>query len=301
MTTIRQLRYLDALSATGHFGRAAEAAGVSQPALSMQIRVLEEELGGALVERRPGGAALTDLGGEVARRGSAILAMIRDLEELAAANADPLVGRLRLGVIPSVAPFLLPRLIDLARREYPQLVLVVRETVTATLVEELAAGRLDAIVASLPLGHDALAEAAAFEDAFLLAAHHASPHAHRTPAVAELISADELLLLEDGHCLRAQALAVCRAIDPPRLRSFGATSLTTVLQLVAAGQGITLIPRLAVDAGTVVDPRLTLVPFPEPQPSRTLGLAWRRSSPRARDYQALAKLLTTAGAALPPA
>lgn len=249
----------------------------------------------------PAGATLTELGRQVGRRGSAILAMIRDLEELAAASADPLVGRLRLGVIPSVAPFLLPRLIDLARREYPQLALIVRETVTATLVEELAAGRLDAIVASLPLGLDELAEAAAFEDVFLLAAHKASPHAHRTPAVAELISADELLLLEDGHCLRAQALAVCRAIDPPRLRSFGATSLTTVLQLVAAGQGITLIPRLAVDAGTAVDPRLTLVPFADPQPSRTLGLAWRRSSPRARDYQALAKLVATAGAAFPAA
>lgn len=301
MTTIRQLRYLDALSATGHFGRAAETAGVSQPALSMQIRVLEEELGGVLVERGPGGATLTELGREVMRRGAAILAAIRDIAELGAASGDPLVGRLRLGVIPSVAPFLLPRLIDLAQREYPQLVLIVRETVTATLVEELGAGRLDAIVASLPLGVDDLAEAPAFEDVFLLAAHQASPHAHRTPAVAELISADELLLLEDGHCLRAQALAVCRAIDPPRLRSFGATSLTTVLQLVAAGQGITLIPRLAIDAGTALDPRLTLVPFADPQPSRTLGLAWRRSSPRARDYEALAKIVTAAGAAIPAA
>ena len=198
-----------------------------------------------------------------------------------------------------MAPFLLPRLIAAAVDRYPRLQLTIREAVTRALAVELAAGDLDAVVASLPLGADEFAEAPAFDDVFLLATPADSPHAQRSPALAELISADELLLLEDGHCLRDQALSVCRAIDPRRLRSFGATSLATVLQLVAAGQGVTLLPRLAVDAGVLGDGRLRLVRFAEPEPRRTLGLAWRKSSPRKREYSALAELIRMAGTAAP--
>ena len=295
--SLRQLRYLNALAAAGHFGRAAEAVGVTQPALSMQIRELETALGGVLVERGPAGATLTELGVEVAGRAAQILAAVYDLEELAAARSEILTGRLRLGIIPSVAPFLLPRLIAAAAARYPRLQLTIREAVTRALAVELAAGGLDAVVASLPLGADEFAETPAFDDVFLLAAPADSPHARRSPALAERISADELLLLEDGHCLRDQALSVCRAIDPRRLRSFGATSLATVLQLVAAGQGVTLLPRLAVDAGVLGDRRLRLVRFAKPEPRRTLGLAWRKSSPRTREYAALADLIRTAGTA----
>lgn len=291
MITLRQLRYFHALAAAGHFRRAAEASGVSQPALSMQLRELEATLGGALVERGPDGASLTGLGREVEERVTHILAAVRDLEELARTQSQQLTGPLRLGVIPSVAPFLLPRLLARAAAAYPALQLVVRETITGHLVEELADGGLDAIVASLPLEVGDFEEVPAFDDAFLLAAPAGSPHARHSPALADMIDAEELLLLEDGHCLRDQALAVCHRIDPRRLRSFGATSIATVLQLVAAGQGITLVPQMAVDAGISADARLALVRFAAPEPYRTIGLAWRKASPRRAHFLALVDLL----------
>lgn len=294
MITLKQLRYFDALVTAGHFGRAADAVGVSQPALSMQIRDLEAELGASLFDRGPG-IRLTELGREVARRTTGILASVRDLEQLGEIGDEILAGELRLGVIPSIAPFLLPRLIALATERHPALRLTVRETVTRTLLAELTAGGLDAIVASLPLGLDELVEAPSFDDRFLLAAPRRSPHAARKPALAEAIEADELLLLEDGHCLRDQALAACATIDPRRLRSFGATSLATVLQLVAAGQGITFVPEIAVDDTLRADPRLKLIRFAAPEPHRTVGVAWRRSSPRERDFRALAELVREAG------
>ncbi len=296
MISFKQLRYFDFLASSGHFGKAADRAGVTQPALSMQVRALEKTLGGPLIERAASGARLTELGEEVAAQTAKILAGVRDLEELAFAHGETLSGTLRLGIIPSVAPFLLPALLDIAGARYPELRLSIRETVTATLVDELVAGELDAIVASLPLDHDDLAEAAAIEDRFLLAAPVGSPHAARSPALADLIEADELLLLEDGHCLRDQALAVCHAIDPARLRSFGATSFPTLLQLVAAGHGLTLLPEMAVNAGIVNDPRLRVNRFAAPEPHRTIGLAWRRSSPRQRDFVALAEIVGDAGA-----
>lgn len=299
MISFKQLRYFDFLAATGHFGKAADRAGVTQPALSMQIRALEKTLGGPLVERGASGARLTELGERVAARAATVLAGVRDLEELAFAQGETLSGTLRLGIIPSVAPFLLPSLLGRAATRYPDLRMSIRETITATLVEELVAGELDAIVASLPLDHEEIEEAAAFDDRFLLAAPAGSPHAARSPALADLISADELLLLEDGHCLRDQALAVCHAIDPARLRSFGATSFPTLLQLVAAGHGLTLLPEMAVNAGIVNDPRLRVNRFAAPEPYRVIGLAWRRSSPRRRDFVALAELLGEAGAMAP--
>jgi LysR family hydrogen peroxide-inducible transcriptional activator len=301
--TLRQLRYLDALAANGHFGRAAAAMGVTQPALSMQVRELEQELGSPLVERTPGGASLTALGREVVARGARILASVRELDELARVHGEALSGPVRLGVIPSIAPFLLPSLLAITGERYPKAQVSVRESITTVLVDELVAGALDAIVASLPLGDDRLDEAAAFDDPFLLAAPAGSPHARRSPALARLIEADELLLLEDGHCLRDQALTLCRTIDPRRLRSFGATSLATIFHLVAAGQGITLVPEIAVDAGIRADPRLALVRFAAPEPHRIVGLAWRRRSPRERDFRALVELLGAAHARLdrPPA
>lgn len=294
MITLRQLRYLDALAANGHFGRAAVAMGVTQPALSMQVRELEAELGGPLVERTSGGASLTALGREVVARGARILAAVRELDDLARIHGEVLSGPIRLGVIPSIAPFLLPGLLTAAAERYPQAQVTVRESITAVLVDELVAGSLDAIVVSVPLGDDRLEEATAFADPFLLAAPAASPHARRSPALPRLIEADELLLLEDGHCLRDQALTVCRTIDPRRLRSFGATSIATIFHLVAAGQGITLVPEIAVDTGILADPRLRVVRFADPEPYRTVGVAWRRRSPRERDCRALAELLAEA-------
>ena len=213
------------------------------------------------------------------------------------ARGAVLSGPVNLGIIPSVAPYLLPALLERIARTYPAAQLHVRETITDVLVGELVAGDLDAIIASLPLGNDKLAEAAAFDDGFLLAAPAKSPYARRVPAIPDLIAADDLLLLEDGHCLRDQALEVCRAIDPGRLRRVGATSLATIMQLVAAGQGITLVPRLAVDTGAFTDPRVKLVPFLQPEPHRTIGVAWRKRSPRERDFRALAALVSEAAQA----
>jgi LysR family transcriptional regulator, hydrogen peroxide-inducible genes activator len=301
MITLRQLRYLLAIAASGHFGRAAAMAGVTQPALSMQLRDLEAVIGGALVERGAGGARLTDLGREVATRADAVLAAIRDLEEIGKAADETPKGQLRLGIIPTIAPYLLPRLLLGASRSYPDLRMAIRETTTEHLIDELADGSLDAILASLPLGRDEFEEAAAFDDTFLLAAPAGSKLAARSPAFAELINADDLLLLEDGHCLRDQALSVCRRINPSRLRSFGATSLSTVVQLVAAGQGVTLVPRLAVDSGLLADPRIVLVRFDKPEPSRTVGLAWRKSSPRGRHFHALCKLVRKSARMAKPA
>ncbi len=294
MLSLKQLRYFSALADSGHFGRAAAMAGISQPALSMQVREMEKSLGGLLVERTGAGARLTELGTDVAKRAKDVLAAVRDLEDLSFARDEPLAGRIRLGMIPSVAPFLLPRLLDRVAHRYPRLQLTMRETVTEQLAKELADGSLDAVVVSLPLEQGDFEEAPAFDDVFLLAAPVGSRHAARSPALAEMIDADELLLLEDGHCLRDQALAVCHRIDPRRLRSFGATSLSTVLQLVAAGQGITLVPQLAVDAGVLADPRLTLVDFAPPSPHRVIGLAWRKNSPRSEDFRALADLMRQA-------
>ena len=223
-----------------------------------------------------------------------MIAAVRDIEELGRARGKVLGHPLRLGVIPSIAPYLLPSLLSRIGERYPDAAVTVRETVTRTLLEEIAAGELDAMVASLPLGDTRFDEAPAFEDAFLLAVPMNSPHAARSPADPGLIEASELLLLEDGHCLRDQALTICGTIDPSRLRSFGATSLATIFHLVAAGQGITLVPEIAADIGIASDPRLKLIRFADPQPHRTVGLAWRRNSPRERDFRALAELLREA-------
>jgi LysR family hydrogen peroxide-inducible transcriptional activator len=294
MITTRQLRYFDALVRTGHFGRAADDVGVSQPALSVQIRELEALLGGPLVERGGAGHRLTALGNEVASRAAAILASLRNLEDLAFVRGEVLTGPLSLGVIPTIAPYLLPRLLPVTAERHPKLRLTLRESMTGIIVEELKAGLLDAIVASVPLNEADLDEAPAFVDRFILAVPSSSPVARQMHVAPHEVEAGDLLLLEDGHCLRDQALAVCGAIDPRRLRTFGATSLATILQLVAAGQGMTLMPELAIDPGLRADPRLTLVPFTMPEPGRTIGIAWRRGSPREADFRALAAAITAA-------
>lgn len=294
MITTRQLRYFDALVRAGHFGRAAEEVGISQPALSIQIRELEATLGGPLLGRGAGGHRLTPLGTEVAGRAAAILAALRNLEDLAFVRGEVLSGPLRLGMIPTVAPYLLPRLLPILGRRHPKLRLTLREAVTAVVTAELEAGGVDAVVASLPLSGTDLAEAPAAVDRFLLAVPAGSPLAGEVGVTADQVNPDQLLLLEDGHCLRDQALAVCRNIDPRRLRTFGATSLATILQLVAAGHGVTLLPELAADPGIRADPRLALVPFTGPQPGRTLGVAWRKGSPREPDFRALAAAVAAA-------
>jgi LysR family hydrogen peroxide-inducible transcriptional activator len=285
--TLRQIRYFQALARHHHFGKAANFCAVTQPALSMQIRELENFFGAPLVERLHDGVRLTALGREVARRGDDILVAVADLESCARGTRAPFATSFRLGVIPSIAPYLLPQLLPEIRREHPDLDLVLRETITETLTEELAAGELEAIIASLPLEHPEFDEIAVFEDPFLLAVPADHPLAGKNIATEDMLETEDLLLLEDGHCFRDQALAMCRRIPVGRLRSFGATSLATLLQLVANGQGITLLPQLFVETEMRGDPRVALLPFADPKPRRSVGVAWRRSSSLEREIEAL--------------
>jgi LysR family hydrogen peroxide-inducible transcriptional activator len=294
MITLRQLRYLSALARHGHFGRAAEACAVTQPALSMQIRDLERTLGVAVVERRPGDVILTDVGREIARRGEDVLAASRDLVDFARQRSGILTGRLTLGVIPSLAPYLLPRVLPLLQARFPELRLELRETQTRQLVEDIKSGTLDAAMLALPVGEADIDSIALFEDLFLLAVPAADPRAEKTKIAAEDIDQSRLILLEDGHCLRDQALAFCATARGRTTgaagTAFGASSLTTVMQMVASGYGVTLIPQIAADVERR-DVRVKFLRLKNPEPGRSIGLVFRRTSPRKADFAALGKVV----------
>jgi LysR family hydrogen peroxide-inducible transcriptional activator len=288
MITLKQLRYLSALSQHGHFGKAARACSVTQPALSMQIQELEAQLGVSLVERRPGDVALTDIGAEVARRAERVLASTRDLADFARHRGRLLTGRMKLGVIPSIAPYVLPKILPVLQRRHPDLRIELRETQTQFLLEELHRGALDAIMLALPVEDAEIETIRLFDDPFLLAVPATDKRAARAVVNAEDIDTERLILLEEGHCLRDQALAFCSSSR--RDVSLGATSLATVMQMVANGYGITLLPRVAVDV-ELRDRRVKLLRFADPAPGRTVGLAWRRTSPRKADFLALGQLI----------
>jgi len=295
MITLRQLRYLTALARHRHFGKAAEECAVTQPALSMQIRELERELGLDLVERRPGEIAVTETGLEVAQRAERILAATRDLVDFAR-HRDVLSGPLKLGIIPTLAPYLLPRVLPMLQQRYPALRLDVRETQTQVLMEELSAGALDCLLLALPVdGHD-VETLPLFDDRFLLAAPAADPMPRRRVTIGD-INHRRLILLEEGHCLRDQALAFCAAKTRDTAAGLGATSLATVMQMVANGYGVTLVPEIAADV-EAQDARVQLARFAAPEPGRVIGLAWRRTSPRRKDFEALAAVVTQAVRAL---
>jgi LysR family hydrogen peroxide-inducible transcriptional activator len=289
MITLRQLRYLASLARHLHFGRAAEECAVTQPALSMQIRELEREIGAELVERRPGEIALTDTGVEVAQRAERILAATRDLVDFAR-HRDVLSGPLKLGIIPTLAPYVLPRMLPELQRSYPDLRLEMRETQTRLLLEELAGGELDCVMLALPVEGADVETLKLFDDRFLLAVPVAEPFQSRGRVAVDDVDQRRLILLEEGHCLRDQALAFCASKRRDAPAGLGATSLTTVIQMVANGYGVTLLPEVAVDA-EAYDDRVRLLRFAEPQPARSIGLAWRRTSPRKKDFAALAKVM----------
>jgi LysR family transcriptional regulator, hydrogen peroxide-inducible genes activator len=291
MVTLRQLRYLNALAHYRHFGRAAEACAVTQPALSMQIRELEKELEVELIERRSGEAALTEIGAEVARRGERVLAAARDLADFARHRSRVLSGRLRLGIIPTLAPYVLPKVLPDLQTNYPELTVELRETQTKVLLEELVGGDLDAVMLALPLPDREIESIALFHDPFLLAAPASDPLPRNARVNPRKIDQQRLILLEEGHCLRDQALAYCATARHETPLSLGATSLATVMQMVANGYGVTLVPEVAVDV-EVRDERVKLLRFTAPEPGRSIGLAWRRTSPRKADFFALGQLVT---------
>jgi LysR family transcriptional regulator, hydrogen peroxide-inducible genes activator len=293
MITLRQLRYLDALARHRHFGRAAEACAVTQPALSMQIRELEQELAADLVERRAGTVALTEVGIEVARRGERVLAATRDPVDFARHRGRILAGGLKLGVIPSLAPYVLPKVLPLVQARYPELHIELRETQTRTLIDELMSGELDVILLALPLAEAEIDTLRLFEDPFLLAVPANDPLPAAAPVTADQVDRGRLILLEEGHCLRDQALGYCGGARPEGPLGLGATSLATVMQMVANGYGVTLVPQVAVDV-EVRDERVKLLRFLAPEPGRTVGLGWRRTSPRKADFLALGRLVVEA-------
>ncbi len=251
----------------------------------MQIRELERGIGGDLVERRPGEIVLTELGQEVSARADAILTATRDLVDFAR-HRDLLSGHLRLGIIPTLAPYVLPRVLPLLQAAYPALRLEVRETQTKTLIEELARGDLDCVMLALPAEGAEVETFALFDDPFLLALPASEPVP--APGRVNIKDVDQrrLILLEEGHCLRDQALAFCASPRRDAPAGLGATSLATVMQMVANGYGVTLVPEVAVDV-EVRDSRVKLLRFADPEPARTVGLAWRRTSPRKQDFVAL--------------
>jgi LysR family hydrogen peroxide-inducible transcriptional activator len=295
MITLRQLRYLAALAKHGHFGRAADACAVTQPALSMQIRDLERTLGVAVVERRPGDVMLTDVGREIARRGEDVLAAARDLVDFARHRSGLLTGRLTLGVIPSLAPYLLPRILPDLQTCFPELRLQLRETQTRQLLDDIKSGALDAAMLALPVGEPDVETMALFEDLFLLAVPSGDPRLETKRVAAEDIDQSRLILLEDGHCLRDQALAFCATAARGSNASaagtaFGASSLTTVMQMVANGYGVTLIPQIAADVERR-DGGVKFLRLENPQPGRSIGLVFRRTSPRKADFAALGEVV----------
>lgn len=298
MPSLRQFRYFEALSRTGHFGRAADECAVTQPAMSMQIQELERELGLALFERRRNGVSLTPDGEEVLARVRTILAETEAISAMST-HRKGLSGTLRLGVIPTIGPYLLPGLLPALPDAYPDLKIAVRETRTASLLLELQQGRLDMIVAALPLdGQDIVAEPL-LRDRFLLATSAARP-APPAAALKEFIASEQLLLLEEGHCLRDQALNHCEAAGIRYGEIYGTSNIATLIQMVANGLGITLVPEISLDM-EINRAKVRLSRFGEPEPYRTIALAWRRSSPRARHFPAIGQTIrdVMAGKATP--
>jgi LysR family hydrogen peroxide-inducible transcriptional activator len=290
MITLRQLRYFAALARHRHFGRAAEACAVTQPALSMQIRELETELGLDLVERRPGEVVLTDAGVETARRAEGVLLATRDLVDFARGRGRVLGGRLHLGIIPSLAPYVLPKVLPALQRRYPDLEIELRETQTRQLVGELTQGSLDLVMMALPVNESDVETHGLFDDPFLLAVPSDDPRPARSRVSSADIDRDRLVLLEEGHCLRDQALAYCSGLRGAGPMGLGATSLATVMQMVANGYGVTLVPQVAVGV-EVRDARIKLLRFVDPEPGRKVGLAWRRTSPRKQDFLTLGEVI----------
>jgi len=286
--TLKQLRYFEALARHGHFGRAAEGCSISQPALSMQIKILEEELGAELFERDRRQVRLTRFGEEIVLRARNILRSLDEMEDYARTSRSGQVARLRIGVIPTVAPYLLPSLISDLTRLYDGLDLHVRETLTPKLVQELNEGRLDMAIVALPVSEPSLTEVALFTESFVLVRpreDEGKPAPNR-----EALREMRLLLLEEGHCFREQALSFCnknpRSVQPRDL--LDASSLSTLVQMVDAGLGVTLIPEMAVAVETR-SASVSVTRFKNPQPSRTIGMVWRKANPLAKQLSQISE------------
>ncbi len=275
---LRDLRYFVALADYKHFGRAAEACFISQPTLSTQIRKLEEELGVTLVERAPRQVMLTPAGRDIAERARRIVDDVEQMKESARRSQDPEAGTIRLGMFPTLGPYLLPHAVPLIRARFPRLELLLVEEKSDVLLSRLREGKLDAGLLALPLHDEQLHTEFLFEEPFLLAVPEHHPLAGRDNLALKELADQRLLLLEDGHCLRDQALDVCQLSGASEKSGFQATSLETLRQMVAANVGVTLLPMLATKPPVARSETIHLLGFHDSQPSRRIALVWRKSS-----------------------
>ena len=277
---LKDLKYLVALADAGHFGKAAERCFVSQPTLSAQLKKLEEYLGVKLVERQPKNVQLTDVGKQIVIRARRMLDEGEEIVALARSNTDPLAGKLKVGLIPTVGPYLLPRVMPKIRKAVPQLGLMLYEYQTEELLKRLRDGEIDVGILALPVLQDGLESRALYDEAFTVALPSRHPLADKGAIKVQDLKGQTLLLLEDGHCLRDQALEVCSRVDVREAEDFRATSLETLRQMVVAGLGITLLPEMAVESPYGSQRGLTIRQFTNPRPSRSVGAVWRKSSTR---------------------
>ena len=287
---LRDLKYLVALADHKHFGRAAAACYVSQPTLSTQIKKLEDELGVPLVERAPRKVMLTPAGRDAAERARRIVAEVEQMKEAARRSQDPEAGTVRLGMFPTLGPYLLPHVVPRIRARFPHLELLLVEEKSDVLLSRLREGKLDAGLLALPVADDQLHTEFLFEEPFVLAVPESHPLAQRGSLTLAELSHQQLLLLEDGHCLREQALDVCRLSGANEKSEFRATSLETLRQMVAADVGITLLPTLAVKPPVARSPNIHLLGFSDSHPSRRIAMVWRKSSAMSGFLQVFAQV-----------
>jgi LysR family hydrogen peroxide-inducible transcriptional activator len=289
---LRDLRYLVALADTRHFGKAAERSFVSQPTLSAQIKKLENYLGVQLIERQPRRVTLTETGARILPIARRILQDSDEIVSLARNEYDPLSGKINVALIPTIGPYLLPVVMRRLRKQLPQLKLMLYEHQTQPLLERLRAGDIDLGVLALPVPLDGLEARELYDEPFSVALPNGNPLAKKNSIKLDDLSGETLLLLEDGHCLRDQALDVCSRIDVKESEDYRATSLETLRQMVAAGLGVTLLPELATRGPFGSGHGLTMKPFAKPVPSRTVGAVWRKSSSRTEAINAVCDVIS---------
>jgi LysR family hydrogen peroxide-inducible transcriptional activator len=272
---LRDLKYLIAIAQHRHFGKAAKECYVSQPTLSTQIKKLEDELGVILIERNNKQVLLTDVGEQIIAKSRQILKNVDEVREIAAQHKEPDAGRLTLAAIPTLAPYLLPHIVPAIYGNLPKLQIMLYELQTAVSLHRLESGELDAALLALPIDSSALKYEPLFEEPFLAAVAPDKPLAKRKQLKLMDLAGEEILLLEDGHCLRDQALDLCNKIDAREIAGFRATSLETLRQMIASGIGTTLIPQLATVCQNSTRNPISYIPFEQPRPSREIVLAYR--------------------------
>ncbi len=277
---LKDLKYLVALADTGHFGRAAERTFVSQPTLSAQLKKLEEYLGVKLVERHPKNIQLTDVGKQIVARARRMLSEGEEILALAHNNADPLAGKLKMALIPTIGPYLLPAVMQKIRRTLPKLGLMLYEYQTEELIKRVRDGQIDVGIVALPVDPDGLEARRLYKEDFKVALPTDHPLTRKSSIKIADLKGQTLLLLEDGHCLRDQALEVCSRVDVREAEDFRASSLETLRHMVVAGLGVTLMPELAVESPFGSQRGLVIRDFSRPAPSRTVGAVWRKSTTR---------------------